>query len=113
MMSNYNWGFLPSSGQVFEYVCVLLLLLLLLLGLPVATITRHSYRFPYQVFHVSVPYCVARGEARVESASSRSLSSSSESISTSFDDVGDAFPKSNRFVESTSGSNESCSTSSN
>ncbi len=43
MMSNYNWGFLPSSGQVFEYVCVLLLLLLLLLlGLPVATITRPS-----------------------------------------------------------------------
>jgi len=42
MMSNYNWGFLPNGGQVFEYVCVLLLLLLLLLGLPVATITRPS-----------------------------------------------------------------------
>ena len=76
------------------------------------TTVKHSYRFSHQVFHVSIPYCVARGETRVESTSSRSLSSSSESISTSFDDVGDAFPKSNRFEASTSGSNESCSTSS-
>jgi hypothetical protein len=50
----------------------------------------------------------------VESVSiTRAFGSSSESISTSFDDVGDTLPKSNRFEESTKGSSESCSTSSN
>jgi hypothetical protein len=73
----------------------------------------------HQVFHVSVPSCASlsissRGEAPVESGSIIcALRSSSESISTSFDDVGDTLPRSNRFEESTKGSSESCSTSSN
>jgi hypothetical protein len=84
---------------------------------------EHSTRVPlsgssHQVFHVSMPSCVSPsisslGDARLESVSTCPLGSSSESISTSFDDVGDVRPKSNRFEESTSGSSEPCSTSSN
>lgn len=74
----------------------------------------------HQVFHGSVLSCVSASisslkDARLESVSASPPRSSSESTSTSFDDVGDVVrPKlSYRFEESTSGSSESCSTSSN
>jgi len=73
----------------------------------------------HQVFHGSVLSCVSPSissleDARLESVSASPPRSSSESTSTSFDDVGEVVrPKSYRFEESTRGSSESCSTSSN
>jgi hypothetical protein len=48
-----------------------------------------------------------------ESISGCRPGSSSEETSTSFDDVGEALPRSNRFEESSRGSNDLCKTSSN
>ena len=82
--------------------------------------SAHRTDYPLSnLFHVSsIPSSVSLsisslGDARLESdVSTRPLRSSSESTSTSFDDVGDPLPISNRREESTSGSSDSCSTSS-